>query len=66
MIDGIVGCALCLRLRKEEGVCHGPGVDYSFIVRDVERYGEEYATGYEYLRLGTVNPTETVKQIEAL
>jgi len=27
-------------------------------MRDVERHREEYAKGYEYLRLGTANSTE--------
>jgi len=50
---------------REFWMGHNLGVDDHYMTRDIERHREEYAKGYEYLRLGTVNATETVKQIEA-
>jgi hypothetical protein len=51
---------------REFWMGHTLGVDEHYITRDIERHREEYTRGYEYLRLGTTNPTETLKQIEEL
>jgi len=49
---------------REFWMGHSLGVDAHYLTRDVESHREEYAKGYVYLRLGTANQDETVKQIE--
>jgi hypothetical protein len=49
---------------REFWMGHTLGVDEHYVTRDVERQREEYAKGYVYLRLGTANQDETVKQVE--
>jgi integrase len=51
---------------REFWMGHSLGVDGHYVTRNDERQREEYAKGYEYLRLGTANPTEALKQIEEL